>query len=289
MKRIIILGTGTGIGKTYVSRELTLRLGRREQCLSAIAIKPLETGVLPGASDSDASVLAAASSPQNPSPTPPLYVLPTPCSPHLSARRASQTIDVRHVAAWVRAHEETDNGATRQCTTLHNECLRDNADGTCRPAQASPHQAATGMPKKSEILENRANSSSHPPATRSVALQFLIVETAGAVFSPLNARETNFDLARELDPAIWILVAPDRLGVLHDLTVTLFMMKARQRVPDFIVLSQPDPSDPSIGTNAGELGVLSIADVVAVVPYGATVPQELIEQIIERAARSPDA
>ena len=289
MKRIIILGTGTGIGKTYVSRELTLQLGRREQCLSAIAIKPLETGVPSGASDSDASVLAAASSPQNPSPTPPLYVLPTPCSPHLSARRASQTIDVQRVADWVREHEKPTDSTTRQYNTLHNECLRDNADDTCSPAQASPKQAATAMAKNPEILENGANSSSHPRATRSAALQFLVVETAGAVFSPLNARETNFDLARELDPAIWILVAPDRLGVLHDLTVTLFTMKAMQRVPDFIVLSQPDPSDPSIGTNAGELGALSIADVAALVPYGTTVPQELIDQIIERATRSPDA
>ncbi|HET9956027.1 MAG TPA: dethiobiotin synthase, partial [Polyangiaceae bacterium] len=88
---------------------------------------------------------------------------------------------------------------------------------------------------------------------------FFLVESAGASFSPLSSQETNFDLALRLEPAIWILVAPDSLGVLHDLTTTLALMRERGRLPDYVVLNQARPPDASTGTNAEELSRLRIA------------------------------
>jgi dethiobiotin synthetase len=86
----------------------------------------------------------------------------------------------------------------------------------------------------------------------------LVVETAGGVFSPLAGRETNFELARRLEPACWVLVAADRLGVLHEVGATVRAMRALGRAPDWVVLSSPAAPDESTGTNAEELGALGL-------------------------------
>jgi dethiobiotin synthetase len=85
---------------------------------------------------------------------------------------------------------------------------------------------------------------------------------AGGVFTPLSTTATNFELARALDPAIWVLVGSDTLGVLHDLTAATEAMRARGRSADFTVLSEARPSDASTGTNANELTLLGIASPV---------------------------
>ena len=81
----------------------------------------------------------------------------------------------------------------------------------------------------------------------------LVIETAGGVFSPLADGLTNYDLARCVGPATWILVAPDRLGVLHDVSSTVRAMDALGRLPDCIVLNPLPPADSSTGSNAAEL------------------------------------
>jgi dethiobiotin synthetase len=86
----------------------------------------------------------------------------------------------------------------------------------------------------------------------------LLVETAGGLFSPLAESLTNWDVARSLEPARWLLVAPDALGVLHDVTATLGAAAARGRTPDLVVLSAAREPDASTGTNAGELQRLGL-------------------------------
>jgi dethiobiotin synthetase len=97
---------------------------------------------------------------------------------------------------------------------------------------------------------------------------FAVIETAGGLFTPLAPGLTNWELARALDPSIWVLVAPDSLGVLHDTTATLEAARARGRVPDFVVLSAARPADASTGTNAAELESLGIVTPVAVLSRG---------------------
>jgi dethiobiotin synthetase len=84
----------------------------------------------------------------------------------------------------------------------------------------------------------------------------LVIETAGGVFSPLSDHHTNFDLSIALDPATWLLVAPNRLGVLHDVTSALHAMTALGRRPDWIILSAPETSDASTSNNRSELSRL---------------------------------
>jgi len=91
-----------------------------------------------------------------------------------------------------------------------------------------------------------------------------VVETAGAVFSPLSTTATNLELALALEPATWLLVATDSLGVLHDVSATLQAMRARSRAPDHLVLCAARAPDASTGTNAVELAALGIATPTAV-------------------------
>ncbi|HEY5375274.1 MAG TPA: dethiobiotin synthase [Polyangiaceae bacterium] len=215
MPRLVVLGCGTGVGKTRFSVALLRALAARGA--SAIGLKPIESGIELGAANSpgsDASALAAAGS-MHPSVRHPLYAFRAPVSPHLAARAEGIRIDVQRAAAWARRAESE--------VATH----------------AGPHMVT-----------------------------WSVVETAGGVFSPLSQTASNFDLALALDPAIWVLVAADALGVLHDVSAALQAMRARNRAPDHIVLSAARAPDASTGTNAAELTALGIATPSAVLSRG---------------------
>jgi dethiobiotin synthetase len=179
---VAVCGTGTGVGKTFVTAALARHL--RDAGSSVIALKPIETG-----GDADARALAEACGAAAET----WLSLPEPISPHLAARRAGRTIALEPIAAWVAAR------------------------------------------------------------TRDVTL----VETAGGLFSPLGAGIHNASLVRALGADAVVLVAPDRLGVLHDVTATL---AAASELPFMdVALSAPAEADASTGTNAGELAELGIA------------------------------
>jgi dethiobiotin synthetase len=211
MPRVIVLGCGTGVGKTRCGVALLRALAA--QGASTIGLKPIESGIEPKSVDppgSDASALTAAGS-LSPPYRRPLYAFAASVSPHLAARFEGIHIDEHLAASWVRQAEL--EVATR----------------------ISPHIAI-----------------------------WSVVETAGGVFSPLSATATNFDLALALEPAIWVLVAADALGALHDVTATLHAMRARGRPPDHVVLSAARAPDASTGSNATELAALGIATPSAV-------------------------
>lgn len=224
--RIVVLGTGTGVGKTWVSRAIADSL--REQGAWVVGLKPVETGipnepaappldprqtirsVTPGprGPGSDWAQLANASSTR---PVPPPFTFSEPISPHLAARRAGRTIDIREIVQYVEHHEKE--------VTSH-------------------------------------------------VTSFVLIESAGGALSPLARGVTNTDLALALDPAIWILVAPDGLGVLHDVSATFAALASRRRLPDHLVLSAAREPDASTGTNAAELAGLGIATPAAVLGRG---------------------
>lgn len=193
--RVVMLGTGTDVGKTYVTRRLAEAL--RARC-SVLALKPVESGVVAERSSDAEGIAEAAGHAALLSP----WRFTKAVSPHLAAREAGQALDVAEIVAWTRARE------------------------------------------------------------RARASHVTLVETAGGALSPLALGVTNLELALALEPAIWILVAPDALGVLHDLTATL---RAMPRAPDAVVLSAARCADASTGSNAQELGALGITQVSSVV------------------------
>ncbi|MEI9953844.1 MAG: dethiobiotin synthase [Pseudomonadota bacterium] len=216
--RVVVLGCGTGVGKTRVSVALLHALARRGH--SALGLKPIESGIEngpdserespPAPTGSDAAAVALAGSVQTPLPHP-LYALREPVSPHLAARAAGIEIDVKRVASWI-ARAET----------------------------------------------------SVTPLVASDSALWTVVETAGGVFSPLAPGVANFELAQALEPAIWVLVAADSLGVLHEVSSTLKAMRACGREPEHLVLSGAREPDASTGSNATELAALGIATPSAV-------------------------
>jgi dethiobiotin synthetase len=207
-----VLGSGTGVGKTYFTVALARALAR-DRHATVLAVKPVETGFHVGrrrAEPSDADRLGRASA-GGASVTEPLYGFRDPISPHLAARREKRLISVPRITAWIRGAE------------------------------------------KSHTL-------------RDATLHWTLVETAGGALSPLTSKASNVDLATALGPATWILVAPDALGVLHDVRATLLALQQRARAPDFVVLSAARAKDASTGTNAAELSRLGIAEPIATLP-----------------------
>src|SRR6202000_2887278 len=108
------------------------------------------------------------------------------------------------------------------------------------------------------VVDCEADAKMTPLVSSNMA-HWVIIETAGGVFSPLSPAKTNFDLALALEPALWVLVAADSLGVLHDVSATLQAMRARKRAPDHVILSGAREPDASTGPNAAELQALGIA------------------------------
>lgn len=212
MPRVIVLGCGTGVGKTRVSVALLQELTAANR--TCIGLKPIESGVrsrpLSPPSGSDAEALADAGS-LRVQVQHPLYALAEPVSPHLAARLSGTEIAAPRVAEWVTAAE----------------------------------QLVT-------------------PLVSSGSAIWTVVESAGGVFSPLAVGLTNFELALALEPATWVLVGADSLGVLHDVSATLQAMRARGRQPEHVVLSAARAPDASTGRNAAELSALGIATPSAV-------------------------
>jgi dethiobiotin synthetase len=212
--RVVVLGTGTDVGKTYVTT--CLARGLRERG-SVLALKPVESGVVAGQSGDAGAIAEGAGHAPILSP----WRFARGVSPHLAAREAGVQIAIAEVAKWV-LDQERLAGAT---TTL--------------------------------------------------------VELAGGAFSPLAPGSTNVELARALEPALWLLVAPDSLGVLHDVSAT---QRALPRMPDAVVLSSARVPDASSGSNADELAALAIAQVLEVVPRDATACSRTVEWLLRHTS-----
>jgi 8-amino-7-oxononanoate synthase len=220
IRRIVVLGTGTEVGKTHVAALLVKAL-RRRGC-SLVALKPVESGSVTVVGP-DASVLAIAAGHPPPGGG---WTFPDALSPHLAARRAGRSITSAAVRRWV--------------------------DSTAKLEEAGDGLA--------------------------------LIESAGGVFSPLSETETNLDFAAALEPAFWVLVAHNSLGVLHDVTATLSAMGARGRRPDALVLSAARPVDVSSDSNALELARLGVATPVAVV--GKNDDESALDQLVDRVLAS---
>jgi dethiobiotin synthetase len=94
----------------------------------------------------------------------------------------------------------------------------------------------------------------------------VVVELAGGLFSPLAPGLANADLTRALAPDLVLLVAPDRLGVLHDVAATARAADAAGLRLTGIVLIVPAVPDASTGTNGDELAVVTVLPVLARLP-----------------------
>jgi len=95
---LLVTGTDTGVGKTFVTCALIAALRRRGRRVSVM--KPAETGVTERAEDAEALRAAAA----DPAPLDAVcpYRLRAPLAPAVAAPREGVSIDVAHLTALVR-------------------------------------------------------------------------------------------------------------------------------------------------------------------------------------------
>ena len=112
----------------------------------------------------------------------------------------------------------------------------------------SPHLAAraAGRPIDVDAVVSEID------AIRATA-DVTLVELPGGLFTPLTDTSVNAALARALAPDVMVLVAPDRLGVLHDV---IAVHRAADSVPleiHVVALVAPERADASTGRNADEI------------------------------------
>ena len=150
----------------------------------------------------------------------------------------------------------------------------------------SPHLAAR-LEGVALSVESLADSARAPLAQ----VDIVLAELPGGLFTPLGERTLNADLAARLRADFLLLVAPDRLGVLHDVLATTRAASAQGLHVDAIALVTPERPDQSTGTNAEELGRFADAPVLAVLPRAA--PSALAGhpgvEVIARTIRSSPA
>jgi dethiobiotin synthetase len=94
----------------------------------------------------------------------------------------------------------------------------------------------------------------------------LVVELPGGLFTPLAPNFLNCDFAARLQADATLLVAPDRLGVLHDAIAAIRAARAIELPITAILLNAPPIPDASSGTNATELRAFLAAPVVGPLP-----------------------
>ena len=101
--------------------------------------------------------------------------------------------------------------------------------------------------------------------------ELLIVEGAGGLMSPLAEGFLNIDLFRKFDGAKLVVVAANRLGVIHQVLATCAAAQHRGVTPAGIILSSPAAtSDSSVATNKAEIENYTDVPIVGEVAFGQT-------------------
>jgi dethiobiotin synthetase len=184
---VVIAGTDTGVGKTFVGCALARALARAER--RVLAVKPVESGCGDGPREAEDGALLAAATGQS-EPREALVRLRAPIAPALAAEREGVTLDVDALAVRIR--------------------------------------------------------------TLGTGFDMVLVEGAGGVLSPLSWTRDVTHIAHDLDARV-LLVASDRLGVLHHVRASVQTLLDTWLVPVGVVLSAPAEPDASTGTNAAAL------------------------------------
>jgi dethiobiotin synthetase len=198
---VVLIGTGTSVGKTYVAERLLRALAAEGHL--ALGYKPVESGYTASA-DSDIARLARASTFHV---KPPLLsqTFAAPLSPHLAARIEGREIDLEVVSREIR----------RAC-------------------------------------EGAASA--------------VIVELPGGAFSPFTATVSCAELARAIPGVRALLVAVDRLGVLHDVGATARACAGVGLPLSGIILNAPPQEDAATGLNLTEFQLVTGVPVLASLP-----------------------
>jgi dethiobiotin synthetase len=175
------------------------------------------------------------------------------CALATLARSATTPRGGAVVAAWKPIESgvgsgATDHGALLEASSFHVKQDLALAYGLVAPV--SPYLAASleGAAIDLAAIVRRTNH-------LRVGADLVLVELPGGLFTPLTEEALNADLVRALAPTATVLVAPDRLGVLHDVLAAASAAGAAEVQIAAVALTSlaRGPADASAGTNASEL------------------------------------
>ncbi|HEY3816720.1 MAG TPA: dethiobiotin synthase [Polyangiaceae bacterium] len=170
-----------------------------------------------------------------------------------------QAVGLKPVESGVTGEGRSDAARLEAASTFHVKPF-----GIALRAPISPHRAAR-LEGVTLPLDDLA-AAIHAATARA---DLVLVELPGGLFTPLADRTLNADFALRLRPDHVLLVAPDRLGVLHDVLAATRAAAAASLPLRGIALVTPERPDPSTGTNAADLGDYTPVPVLATVPRGA--------------------
>lgn len=164
---------------------------------------------------------------------------------------------IKPVETGVREGAEGEDGARlRAVSTFHVKPWPDAPYRYVRPV--SPHLAARDVEARITLEPIQRFVEAFAAHATGV-----VVELAGGLFSPLAPGLSNADVARSLAADAVVLVAPDRLGVLHDVAASSRAAAAMGLALTGIVLSAPLYADTSTGFNAAELPLVTDLPLIA--------------------------
>jgi dethiobiotin synthetase len=192
MIRLAVTGTDTGVGKTVIALALVALLRRRG--LRVAAMKPVETGVLPGAPTDAARLRAAAGGGDQAGDVCPVMYA-EPLAPFVAAERAGRPVDF----------EALDSAFARLTT----------------------------------------------------GRDAIVVEGAGGLLVPLSESVSYAELFARWRLGL-VVVAPNRLGVINHVLLTVHAARTAELVIRGVVLndSTSGPPDAAAQTNAAALAHL---------------------------------
>ena len=168
-----------------------------------------------------------------------------------AASASQRVVGYKPIESGVEPGQGTDQDRLDGASTFHVKHPRVEL-----AAPISPHLALRREGRTLDLAPIQA----HVARLREDA-DLVVVELAGGAFTPLDDTRTNADLLAAFPDARRVLVALDRLGVLHEVIATQRAL-AHEPTPitiDAIALNAPHDRDASTGTNAEELtGLLRI-------------------------------
>lgn len=134
---LFITGTGTGVGKTVVSRALTL--SAKAALFQVVSLKPLETGCDPD--PLDATTLATACGQPEAAHHPAFYRVPPPLSPYAATLSGCPAPDFHAII-----------GACRQYAETFQPCIVEAAGGLLVPVDETRSMADLALALGSRLV-----------------------------------------------------------------------------------------------------------------------------------------
>jgi dethiobiotin synthetase len=150
---------------------------------------------------------------------------------------------LKPVETGIREGERSDRERLDSASSFHVQ-----QSGYSFAPPVSPHLAAR---ESGETIEAGALQSRVARVREQADLT--LVELAGGLFTPLSPSLLNVDVVRSLGADFVLLVAPDRLGVLHDVLAATTAAASSGVMLSAIALVAPEVIDSSTSRNMPEL------------------------------------